>query len=108
MILPLSIWKYSTKDPMEVLWKLRNAGEILLGQYTPITVGNFSLGLNAILPTGGFAKTFSCVTVYDFLKRSSIGCLTAEGYHRIKDTVQKFAEYEGFSAHARAISKRGL
>jgi histidinol dehydrogenase len=96
------------KEPIAVLNKIVNAGEILLGPYTPITIGNFSLGVNAILPTGGFAKTFSCVTVYDFLKRSSIGYLTKEGYDKIKDTARKFAEYEGFPSHANAISKRNM
>jgi histidinol dehydrogenase len=96
------------KEPMAVLNKIVNAGEILLGPYTPITIGNFSLGVNAILPTGGFAKTFSCVTVYDFLKRSSIGYLTKGGYQKIKDIAQKFAEYEGFPSHANAIGKRNL
>jgi len=94
------------KEPMAVLNKIVNAGEILLGPYTPITIGNFSLGVNAILPTGGFAKTFSCVTVYDFLKRSSIGYVTQEGYNKIKNTARQFAEYEGFPSHANAISKR--
>lgn len=93
-------------EPMSVLNKIVNAGEILLGPYTPITIGNFSLGVNAILPTGGFAKTFSCVTVFDFLKRSSIGYLTKEGYENTKDIAQKLAEYEGFASHANAISKR--
>ena len=94
------------KEPLTVLSKINNAGEILLGEYTPITIGNFSLGVNAILPTGGFAKTFSCVTVYDFLKRSSIGYITKEGYDSIKDTARMFAEYEGFPSHANAIIKR--
>ncbi|MDY6992147.1 MAG: histidinol dehydrogenase [Pseudomonadota bacterium] len=96
------------KEPMAVLNKIVNAGEILLGPYTPITIGNFSLGVNAILPTGGFARTFSCVSVYDFLKRSSIGYLTKRGYERIKDTALIFAEYEGFPAHARAIRERQI
>jgi len=96
------------KEPLAVLSKIVNAGEILLGPYTPITLGNFSLGVNAILPTGGFAKTFSCVTVYDFLKRSSIGYVTPAGYHQLKDLARKFAEYEGFPAHANAIKKRAI
>jgi histidinol dehydrogenase len=96
------------KEPMAVLNQIVNAGEILLGPYTPITTGNFSLGVNAILPTGGFAKTFSCVTVHDFLKRSSIGYMTKEGYNKIKDVARKFAEYEGFPSHVNAISKRNL
>ncbi len=95
-------------EPMAVLPKINNASEILLGKYTPITIGNFSLGVNAILPTGGFAKTFSCITVYDFLKRSSIGYITEEGYQRIKNIATTFAEYEGFYAHANAIHKRNL
>lgn len=94
------------KEPFAVLNQIVNAGEILLGPHTPITLGNFSLGVNAILPTGGFAKTFSCVTVYDFLKRSSIGYVTATGYDKLKDVARQFAEYEGFPSHARAISKR--
>jgi len=95
-------------DPMSVINKIVNAGEILLGPYAPITIGNFSLGVNAILPTGGFAKTFSCVTVFDFLKRTSIGYLSKEGYQDIKNVAQRFAEYEGFPSHANAIAKRPL
>ncbi|CAK0772170.1 Histidinol dehydrogenase [Gammaproteobacteria bacterium] len=96
------------EEPFAALQKIVNAGEILLGKYSPITIGNFSLGVNAILPTGGFAKTFSCVTVHDFLKRSSIGYLTKEGYARISETARRFAEYEGFAAHAAAITNRNF
>ena len=53
--------------------RIKNAGEILLGDYTPVTLCNFVLGPNAILPTGQFAKTYSSVSVFDFLKRSSVG-----------------------------------
>lgn len=93
-------------EPMGVLPKIVNAGEILLGPHAPITIGNFALGVNAILPTGGFAKTFSCITIFDFLKRTSIGYLTKDGYNSIKDVAQRFAEYEGFPSHANAIKKR--
>ncbi|CAN2040618.1 Histidinol dehydrogenase [Candidatus Magnetomoraceae bacterium gMMP-15] len=95
-------------EPMALLSKIKNTGEILLGKHTPITLGNFSLGVNAILPTGGFAKTFSCVTVYDFLKRSSIGYATKAGYNQLKDIAMKFAEYEGFPSHTNAIKKRNI
>lgn len=94
------------EEPMAVLPKIVNAGEILLGENTPITIGNFSLGVNAILPTGGFAKTFSCVTVFDYLKRSSIGYLTREGYDRLAPVARRLAEIEGFPAHARALTER--
>lgn len=95
-----------TEDPLFVANRIQHAGEILLGSHTPITIGNFSLGVNAILPTGGFAKTFSCVTVFDFLKRSSIGWVSRQGYANIKDTALRFAQYEGFASHANAILKR--
>jgi len=95
-------------EPMAIMPKIRNAGEILLGPYSPITIGNFSLGVNAILPTGGFAKSFSCTTVFDFLKRTSIGYVTREAYPEISRIARKFAEYEGFPAHAAAIGKRAI
>jgi histidinol dehydrogenase len=66
-----------TNEPFVTLNQIKNAGEILLGNMTPIPTANYCLGLNAILPTGGFAKTFSSVSVWDFLKRSGIGYLSA-------------------------------
>jgi histidinol dehydrogenase len=95
-------------DPMAILGAIKNAGEILLGQFTPITVGNFCLGVNAILPTGGFARSFSAVTVHDYLKRSSIGYVSQLGYPGISPKAQQFAEYEGFAAHAMAIRERNI
>ncbi len=94
------------RDPFATLGDLKNAGEILLGAYTPIPTGNYSLGTNAVLPTGGFAHTFSCTTVYDFLKRSSIAYLTEEGYNSLSETTRLLAEFEGFPAHARAVTER--
>jgi len=95
-----------TEKPWEVLPKIKNAGEILLGENAPITLANFLLGPNAILPTGGFAKTYSSVSVHDFLKRSSFGYVTKEGYELVKDKAVCFAREEGFETHARAILDR--
>lgn len=95
-----------TAEPFIVMNKIQNAGEILLGSMTPIPTANYCLGLNAILPTGGFAKTFSSVSVQDFLKRTGVGYLSREGYMRLQATTAKLAEYEGFPAHAMAILKR--
>jgi histidinol dehydrogenase len=94
------------KEPFAVLPKITNAGEILLGEMTPIPTANYALGLNAILPTGGFARTFSSVSVWDFLKRSGIGYLTREGYDALQRAVIRLAEYEDFPAHAMALRKR--
>jgi len=95
-------------SPFDILGKIKNAGEILLGPHAPITIANFSLGPNAILPTGGFAKTFSPVSVRDFMKRSSFGYATPEGYELIKNHAKIFAEFEGFPAHAKAIGERDV
>ncbi len=95
-----------TKNPFDVLPYIKNAGEILLGEYTPITLCNFLLGPNAILPTGGFAKTYSSVSVFDFLKRSSIGYASKQGFERVRDMAHTFATAEGFDAHALAVKER--
>jgi histidinol dehydrogenase len=94
------------RDPFAILSDLKNAGEILLGPYTPTSTGNYSLGTNAILPTGGFAHTFSCTTVFDFLKRTGIGYVTAEGYDHLSMITCRLAEFEGFPSHAQAVTKR--
>ena len=94
------------QDPFIVLNKIQNAGEILLGQMTPIPTANYCLGLNAILPTGGFARSFSSVSVWDFLKRSGVGYLSREGYDYLQEITTTLADYEGFPAHAMAIRKR--
>jgi histidinol dehydrogenase len=94
------------KEPFSILGEIKNAGEILLGPYTPIPTANYCLGVNAILPTGGFARSYSAVSVFDFLKRSGIGYLTKEGFEKLKDTAYTLATYEGFPAHAMAIRER--
>jgi histidinol dehydrogenase len=95
-----------TAEPFVTLQKIQNAGEILLGSYTPIPTANYCLGLNAILPTGGFARSFSSVSVLDFLKRSGVGYLSREGYERLQGITTVLADYEDFPAHAMAIRKR--
>jgi histidinol dehydrogenase len=94
------------REPFALLSQLKNAGEILLGSYAPISIGNYSLGTNAILPTGGFAHTFSCTSVYDFLKRTGLGYVTAEGYAQLSETTERLATFEGFPAHAHAVTRR--
>jgi len=95
-----------TENPFAVLEDIKNAGEILLGDYTPVTLCNFVLGPNAILPTGQFAKTYSSVSVMDFLKRSSVGYATKEGFERIREHAYNFASVEGFETHALAVKER--
>lgn len=91
-------------DPKAVLARIRNAGEILLGPYTPITLGNYLLGPNAVLPTGGHARTRSPLSVFDYLKRSSVAQVTPQGYRAVARDAERLALYEGFDGHARAVS----
>lgn len=94
------------RDPWELLPRLHHAGEILLGEHTPITLANFLLGPNAILPTGGFARTYSALSVHDFLKRSSVAYVSAQGFAHLGPHARRFAAAEGFEAHARAVEGR--
>jgi histidinol dehydrogenase len=92
------------KDPRRYLPLAKNAGEILLGDRTPSTVANFVLGPSHVLPTGGWAKTFSALSVYAFLKRSSVAEVSQAAYAECARHAKVFAEYEGFDAHANAVS----
>ena len=91
-------------EPMAVLGKIRNAGEVLLGPYTPITLGNYLLGPNAVLPTARHARTASPLSVFDYMKRISVGCVTKAGYSGVAEDAHRLATYEGFDAHAKAVS----
>ncbi|MEM9048082.1 MAG: histidinol dehydrogenase [Pseudomonadota bacterium] len=91
-------------EPHAHLGSLTEAGEILMGRHTPVCIGNFVLGPNAVLPTNMAARTHSPLSVFDYLKRTSVGYVTAKGYAELAPVAKKFAEYEGFDAHANAVS----
>jgi histidinol dehydrogenase len=91
-------------DPFAYLGRIEHAGEILLGPHTPIVLGNFVLGPHCVLPTGDWALTFSPLSVFDFLKRSSIGYVTPGAYPELAHHARILATYEGFAGHAHAIS----
>lgn len=92
-----------TADPFDTLGNITHAGEILLGDYTPFSAANYSVGANAILPTGGKAKTWSGLSVHDFKKRSSVIYMTKDGLNTLKHHAAVLAEYEGFPAHKNAL-----
>jgi histidinol dehydrogenase len=93
-----------SKEPRKYLPLVKNAGEILLGEHTPSTLGNFVLGPSHVLPTGGWAKTFSALSVHDFMKRTSVVEVTAQAYPELAKQAGIIAKYEGFDAHANAVS----
>ena len=97
-----------TRDPFRELGLIDNAGEILLGEHTPFSVANYATGVNAVLPTGGGAHTYSAVSVRDFVKYSSVVYLTEDGLKGASGPVVTMADYEGFVTHGDAVKKRGL
>jgi histidinol dehydrogenase len=94
------------RDPAQALAELKNAGEILIGETTPIALANYGTGVNAVLPTGRGALTSDCTSVWAFLKRTSLSYVTAAGYAALRPPVEKLAEYEGFASHVLALRER--
>lgn len=95
-----------TEEPFSTLSLIKNAGEILLGENIPFSAANYVTGVNAVLPTGGSAKTYSAVSVRDFLKYSSVVYADKNGYQDFKDHVITLADYEGFESHGNALKLR--
>ncbi len=93
-------------DPWAVANGIEHAGELLLGQHTPFSVGNFTLGGPAALPTGGWANRAGGITVEQFLKAGAIGHLTADALSAVADSTIALSEHEGFDAHGNAIRLR--
>lgn len=94
------------KDADKVATRIHHAGEILLGEYTPSSLGNYGIGVNHVLPTGGWAHTYSCTSVWDFLKRTSISKVTKAGFESLKEPVMTMTHYENFPAHREVLRKR--
>ncbi len=95
-----------TREPFDVLPRIRHAGSIFLGPYSPIPVGDYASGTNHVLPTGQTARMFSGLSVDDFLKKPTFQHLTKEGLKSLKDAVILLAESEGLPLHARAVAER--
>jgi histidinol dehydrogenase len=94
-----------SKAPFEHIAHIRNAGEILLGEHAAGSIANYVMGPNAVLPTGGGARHSSGLGVHDFLKSSTLGHVTQSGYRELAPHTHRFARYEGFDAHANAVSR---
>lgn len=91
-----------TRDPHATCDRISNAGEILIGSFPIISLANYVVGVNAILPTSRYARTESPVSVRDFLKAASVVELREPAYRRFMDAVVAFGDHEGFCAHQRA------
>lgn len=95
-----------TKNPFDIMTKIRNAGAIFLGEYASEPLGDYFAGPNHILPTNGTAKFFSPLSVDDFIKKSSIISYSREALEKVHKDIEYFAEAEQLTAHANSIRVR--
>jgi histidinol dehydrogenase len=92
--------------PFKLLKEIRNAGAIFLGHFSPEAIGDYVAGPNHVLPTGGAARFLSPLGVYDFVKRSSLICLSVEGLRNLFPLGMRFAEIEQLEGHRFSIARR--
>ncbi len=95
-----------TAAPFNLLPKIKNAGAVFLGAYSPEPLGDYFAGPNHVLPTGGTARFFSVLNVETFLKRTSLTSYTRADLLKVAEDIIRLANAEGLSAHAEAIRKR--
>ena len=96
----------AVKDPWSLLDRVENAGAIFLGPISPGPIGDYVAGPNHVLPTGGTARFSSPLGVYDFLKRSSLICLSPAGLKKLSPPAMRLARMENLEGHRRSIDKR--
>ncbi len=95
-----------TKQPFDYLPYIKNAGAIFLGEYSTEPLGDYVLGPNHVLPTGGAARFSSPLGVYDFVKRSSVIYVNKEGFEKVAKHAKNIAQAEGLEAHKLAVKIR--
>ncbi len=96
------------RAPMEVLKRIKNAGSVFVGDYSPVAAGDYATGANHVLPTAGYAKLFSGLDVDHFMHRITLQWLDKGGLGKIKDVVVRSSKAEGMEKHARSVEKRFL
>ena len=96
----------SVENPRSYLFKITNAGSVFLGNYTPESAGDYASGTNHTLPTNGFAKNYSGVSLDSFVKKITIQEISKIGLQNIGKTIEIMAEAEGLTAHKNAVSLR--
>ena len=94
------------KNENAILKKINNAGSVFLGNYSSEPLGDYATGSNHTLPTSGYAKMFSALSVESFGKKMQIQQVTKEGIKNLRTTVEVLAVKEGLDAHKNAVSIR--
>jgi histidinol dehydrogenase len=95
-----------TDDPARLLGRVENAGAVFVGPHAPVSLGDYVIGPNHTLPTGGSARFSSPLGVYSFLKRTSVAEVAPAEFAELEGAARRLAELEGLTAHARAIEVR--
>jgi len=95
-----------TNNPRSVAKKIKNAGAIFLGPYSPTALGDYAAGPSHVLPTLGTARFFSGLCVRDFLKTSHVISYSKKALEKIKDPLEKVAQIEGLQKHADSVKIR--
>ena len=95
-----------TRNPFEIMMKVRNAGAIFIGEYSSEPLGDYFAGPNHVLPTNGTAKFFSPLSVDDFVKKSSVIYYSREALGKIHKDIEQFAKAEQLTAHANSVAVR--
>ena len=95
-----------TKDYMEVAEKVVNAGSVFLGSYTPESAGDYASGTNHTLPTNGYAKAYSGVSLDSFIRKITFQEINREGIQNIGPAIEVMAAHEQLDAHKNAVSVR--
>jgi histidinol dehydrogenase len=95
-----------TADPWAVSRKVVNAGSVFLGHYSPVTMGDYLSGTNHVIPTGGYARMFSPLSVDEFVKKLEVQELTRQGLETLREPLRALTAAEGFAAHQHAVDVR--
>jgi histidinol dehydrogenase len=96
----------ATTEPRSMLPAIRSAGSVFLGHWTPEALGDYCSGANHVLPTHGYARTASGLSVDDFTRRMTVQEATPEGLARLGPVAEHLASLEGLDAHAASIAVR--
>lgn len=94
------------EDPLSVLTAVKNAGSIFVGPFAPVAAGDYASGTNHVLPTAGYAATYSGLNVSHFTKTSTVQVISRTGLEAIGDTIESIADAEGLHAHAASVRIR--
>ncbi|MFX1356860.1 MAG: histidinol dehydrogenase [Promethearchaeota archaeon] len=95
-----------TENPIKILDGIINAGAVFLGSNSPVSIGDYCAGTNHILPTGGYAKTYSGLNLYHFLKTIDFLNCNMNGLEKLSKAAIKIAEFEGLMGHKKSIEER--